>query len=78
VVVQLYTVGRCKIRDWRKRNNLTQEQLASRAGVSQTMISKYENKEEIPSLRNLKKIATVFNCPIDDLYEWDFIVPVKK
>ena len=74
----MYTVGRCKIRDWRNKYDMTQEQLASLSGVSQTMISKYENLDGAPNLRNLKNIATVFECPIDDLYEWDYVVPVRK
>ena len=74
----MYTVGRCKIRDWRKKYDMTQNDLADQSGVSQSTISKYENGEYRPDLKNLKNIAASFNCHIDDLYEWDYIVPVRK
>lgn len=74
----MYTVGRCKIRDWRKKFDMTQQELSELSGVDQTKISKYENNDEKPGLKNAKNIADIFNCHIDDLYEWSYIVPVSK
>lgn len=47
------------IRDLRKANDLTQRELASKVGVSDTYISKIENQrlEHTPSIKTLQKLA---------------------
>lgn len=49
---------------------MTQEELAHLSGVNRSNISKYENDFSKPELKNLKNIANVFDCHIEDLYEW--------
>jgi putative transcriptional regulator len=71
VVIRLYTVGRCKIRDWRLQFDLTQNDLAEKSGVDRTNISKYEKGLNKPDLKNSMNIAAVFGCHIEDLYEWE-------
>jgi transcriptional regulator with XRE-family HTH domain len=66
----LYTVGRCKIRDWRLQFDMTQSDLANKSGVDRSNISKYEQEVSRPDLKNLKNIAAVFGCSMEDLYEW--------
>lgn len=56
-----------KIRNFRIRNQLTQQQLASLIGVSNKAISKCENDEGYPDIHNLKRIAEVFNTTVDFL-----------
>jgi transcriptional regulator with XRE-family HTH domain len=56
-----------KIRNFRIRNQLTQQQLASLIGVSNKAISKWENDEGYPDIQNLKRIAEVFNTTVDFL-----------
>jgi DNA-binding XRE family transcriptional regulator len=70
VVIRLYTVGRCRIRDWRLQFDMTQSDLANESGVDRSNISKYEKGINKPDLKNLKNIADVFGCHIEDLYEW--------
>jgi transcriptional regulator with XRE-family HTH domain len=66
----LYTVGRCKIRDWRLQFDMTQTDLANKSGVDRSNISKYEQGVSKPDLKNLMNIAVVFGCYMEDLYEW--------
>lgn len=41
----------------RKELGLTQEQVAQKAGVAQQVVSRMENRENSPNLRNLIKIS---------------------
>jgi transcriptional regulator with XRE-family HTH domain len=66
----LYTVGRCKIRDWRLQFDMTQNELAEISGVDRSNISKYEQEISKPDLKNLKNIAAAFGCQMEELYEW--------
>ena len=46
-----------KIKHYRKANNLTQEDLASKLDVSSRTIKRYESGEIIPSMQVLKRIS---------------------
>jgi transcriptional regulator with XRE-family HTH domain len=56
-----------KIKVMRIKRGLTQKQLADRLGVKQQNVSDWERGERSPSVKNLKKLADVLNCRIDDL-----------
>ena len=56
-----------KIKAMRIKRGLTQKQLADRLGVKQQNVSDWERGERSPSVKNLKKLAEVLNCQIDDL-----------
>ena len=45
------------IKDIRKKNNLTQKELAERTGINQADISKLENGTRNPSVNLLKRLA---------------------
>ena len=51
----------------RKRKGLTQIQLADQLGVSQRMITYYENEARRPPTQLLPQIAKVLGVPVDDL-----------
>lgn len=51
----------------RKINRLTQEQLAFKVGVSRESIVKWETKRVEPAIKNLVKLAEVFNVSVDKL-----------
>jgi transcriptional regulator with XRE-family HTH domain len=54
--------------EWRRKElNLTQAQLAEKAGVTQGAISMIERGERVPSLDVLVKIADALGCKIDEL-----------
>ena len=56
-----------KIIDLRKRQNMTQEELANRLNVSRQTISKWENGTVLPDVYNLKELAKVFDISVDEL-----------
>lgn len=51
----------------RKKNGLTQVEVAKVVDVTQKMIGFYENGERGPSIENLIKLAKYFSVSIDDL-----------
>lgn len=55
------------IKEARKRNNMTQSELAEKLGVSKQVVSSYENGKRSPSYEMLLKIANVFCTTINDL-----------
>jgi len=56
------------IRKYRKRLDLTQEELADKIGVTWEMISRYERGESSP-MNKLKKISEALSVPIIDLID---------
>lgn len=56
-----------KVREKRLKLGLSQEQLASRAGVHRTYIGMIERAEKNITLENIKKIATALSISISDL-----------
>lgn len=61
------SVNKFRLRDLRRENNLTGEQLASALNMKQSAISKWENGLQEPSKENLKKLATYFHVSSDYL-----------
>lgn len=53
---------------WMRRRGYNQEELSKLINVSQSSISKYLNGNQIPNALIIKKIASVLNIKIDDLY----------
>ena len=54
----------------RKRHKLTQEQLGEMLGVTtQTNVSNWERGITTPNLETALRIAKLFNCTIEDLFE---------
>lgn len=64
------------LKEKRKEQKMTQQELAQKMGVSRRQIIKWEKKEQMPSPRNIEKLEKVlelskvkliidfFNCPI--------------
>ena len=61
-----------KIKELRKKRGLTQPELAKELGVSNGMISNWENDVNEPGLSHIKNIAIFFDVSAD------FIVGVNK
>ena len=55
------------IRNFRKKNDLTQEALADRLGVSYQSISRWENGTTYPDLELIPAIAEVLSVTVDEL-----------
>ena len=62
---------RNRLREFRARYRMTQEDLARRVGVTRQTIIAIENGKYLPSLRLAFKLAKVFNVKIEDLFEYD-------
>ena len=60
-----------KIMELRKKNNLSQEELAEKVGVARQTISKWELGETAPDLKQAKKISKIFNISLDELVDND-------
>lgn len=56
-----------KILNLRKANNLTQEQLAEKAGVSRQSVSKWESGQAAPDLDKITVLCEIFDVTADFL-----------
>ena len=56
------------IAELRKRDHMTQEQVAKLLNVSPQAVSKWENGISLPDTEMMPKIAAVFGTKIDYLY----------
>jgi len=65
-----YRVGRCRLRELRKKRGWTQEELARRTKSTKSLVSDYERGERRMMLSTAKSFAIALDCHIDDLYEW--------
>jgi transcriptional regulator with XRE-family HTH domain len=55
------------ITDLRKAKNWSQAELASKTGISQVMVGKYERDDAVPSIEVAKKIADALGVSLDYL-----------
>ena len=59
------------LRKIRKENNLSQEDLAEKLGVSRQAISKWESASAYPEMDKIIALCDLFNLNIDDLLHKD-------
>ena len=57
-----------RIKEYRARSHLTQQQLSEKLGVSISTVYQMEKGQKIPSLRNAFKLANFFNVPIEEIF----------
>lgn len=55
----------------RKENNLSQEELAEKLGVSRQSVSKWESGQAYPEMDKMLELCKIFNLNIDDLLNQD-------
>ena len=67
-----------RLRELRKQRNLSQGQLAMRVGVDRSYITKIEQGHRIPAVEVLERLATYFECPLEDLIGIIFEVSAKE
>lgn len=58
---------------YRRKNGLSQEQLAEKIGVSRQAISKWESGTSTPELEKLLALSECFNITLDDLIKEETI-----
>lgn len=60
-----------RIREYRARYNLTQEELAIKVNVRRETIVFLEKNKYNPSLKLARDLAVVFSVPIEELFVFD-------
>lgn len=55
----------------RKKQNLTQEDLAEKLNVSRQAVTKWESGKGYPEMDKIIELSKIFNCSIDDLLKGD-------
>ena len=60
-----------KILELRKKENLSQEQLAEKINVTRQTISKWELNETTPDIKQAKELSRLFKISLDELTEND-------
>lgn len=55
------------IKELRKQNNMTQEQLANMLNGKKSLVSNYENGYSTPDIYTLIKLADIFDVTLDEL-----------
>ncbi|AEY64522.1 helix-turn-helix transcriptional regulator [Clostridium sp. BNL1100] len=58
-----------KIKEYRAKTNMKQEELAALVGVRRETIGHLENGKYNPSLKLAFDIAKVFNTTVDDMFQ---------
>lgn len=58
-----------KIKEYRRKNGLTQEDFGKLLGVSPQAISKWERVECYPDITFLPELAALLGCGIGDFFE---------
>lgn len=62
----------------RKRENMTQEQLAERLDVSRQAVSKWESAQSYPEMDKILQMCTMFQCDLNVLVQGDVTEDEKK
>jgi len=57
-----------KLREFRAKKRMTQDELASKANVSRQTINAIENERYDPSLPLAFALAKAFCCPIEEIF----------
>ncbi len=55
----------------RKKDNITQEQLAEQLEVSRQSVSKWESDSSYPEMDKILQLCNLFHCGVDDLVQKD-------
>lgn len=56
-----------KIKEYRLKSNLTQQELADKIGISKSYISELENNLKYPSVKILIHLSVILNVTTDEL-----------
>lgn len=65
-----------RLRELRKERNLTQDQLAERAGISRESVKNIEKEKHGPLFETLEKLIHGLGCKPSELFEFE--VPTTK
>ena len=71
------TIGQT-IAQYRKKAELTQEELAEKCGVTAQAVSKWENDLSYPDLESTGRLAAILGCTVDVLIHGDEKTPTVQ
>lgn len=57
-----------RLEELRKKNGMTQNDLASMVGVQQNTVSQWESGKRNPTIQMLMSLSKIFHCTIDELW----------
>ncbi len=60
-----------KVKEFRERHGLTQEDLARRLKIDRSSVAKWESGENNPRLKYLFAMSKIFQCRIEDLVKFE-------
>ena len=66
------------IKKLRKDNNLTQQQLASKYGVTYQAVSKWENGINLPEITLIRQMSKDFNISVEEILDGEILIKKKK
>ena len=64
-----------RIKELRKRKNISQEQLAELTGLEPPSICNIENGKNYPALQNLEKIINILDVSFSDVFKFEHHQP---
>lgn len=67
--VKMKKLNERKIKEFRKRLNMTQQKLAEEIGVTAESVCQYESGKRSPSVDKLPLLAKALECEITDFFE---------
>lgn len=56
-----------RIRELRKAQNLSQQELAAKIGVDRSTIAKWETETNCPRTDKLRQLAKILDCSVEEL-----------
>lgn len=66
------------IKEIRKKNNLTQKDLADKYNITYQAVSKWENGKNMPDTSLIKQMSKDFNISLDDIFEGEYSQKNRK
>ena len=66
------------IKEIRKKNNLTQKQLADKYGVTYQAVSKWENGINLPEVTLIRQMSKDFNISVEDILDGELLTKKKN
>lgn len=67
-----------RLRDYREKQKLSQDDFAKKLFVSRQAVSRWENNKTVPSLYSLTQIADLYQIPVETLLKEDEYTVTKK
>lgn len=62
-----------KIKEYREKLQLSQEELSEKLEITQRQVSMIERGLSFPKLSTLNRLSQIFNCNIQDLFDNDYL-----